>query len=347
MRIFKSLMVAASLSSATWAGAAFADGHLTTVNMINPVPRSTVFYPLVVGEALGYFEEEGVAVNLLPSDTSIPYVAFIQNGQADLSMLDQNETLTAVLAGANINTVYEVMQNAPEGIAVLAGGDFTSMLDLNGTTVGLVSDRDRAFLQAAMAIEGGSIDDVDTVVLGESGPVLANAIQSGDVSALAGSVFDWATLQAAGIELALITPEELLASPANTFAMNVDVIDAKREEIEGFLRAWSKGIYASIGNADMVEAMLREAVPEEWEVEAAGKSLLDGVMPMNTSSTPRIGDLQTDVWTNIQPRMVASGAIEREVPVEEFLNDTYIEAANDFDKAEVDAEVAAWRDANM
>ena len=347
MRIFKSLMVAASLSSATWAGAAFADGHLTTVNMINPVPRSTVFYPLVVGEALGYFEEEGVAVNLLPSDTSIPYVAFIQNGQADLSMLDQNETLTAVLAGANINTVYEVMQNAPEGIAVLAGGDFTSMLDLNGTTVGLVSDRDRAFLQAAMAIEGGSIDDVDTVVLGESGPVLANAIQSGDVSALAGSVFDWATLQAAGIELALITPEELLASPANTFAMNVDVIDAKREEIEGFLRAWSKGIYASIGNADMVEAMLREAVPEEWEVEAAGKSLLDGVMPMNTSSTPRIGDLQTDVWTNIQPRMVASGAIEREVPVEEFLNDTYIDAANDFDKAEVDAEVAAWRDANM
>ena len=347
MRIFKSLMVAASLSSATWAGAAFADGHLTTVNMINPVPRSMVFYPLVVGEALGYFEEEGVAVNLLPSDTSIPYVAFIQNGQADLSMLDQNETLTAVLAGANINTVYEVMQNAPEGIAVLAGGDFTSMLDLNGTTVGLVSDRDRAFLQAAMAIEGGSIDDVDTVVLGESGPVLANAIQSGDVSALAGSVFDWATLQAAGIELALITPEELLASPANTFAMNVDVIDAKREEIEGFLRAWSKGIYASIGNADMVEAMLREAVPEEWEVEAAGKSLLDGMMPMNTSSTPRIGDLQTDVWTNIQPRMVASGAIEREVPVEEFLNDTYIDAANDFDKAEVDAEVAAWRDANM
>lgn len=347
MRIFKSMMVAASVSTAAWTGAAFADGHLTTVNMINPLPRSTVFYPLVVGEALGYFEEEGVAVNLLPSDTSIPYVAFIENGQADLSMLDQTETLTAVIAGANINTVYEVMQNAPEGIAVLAGGDYASMTDLNGTVVGLVSDRDRAFLQAAMDVAGGSIDDVTTVVLGESGPVLANAIQSGDVSAIAGSVFDWATLQAAGIDLALITPEELLASPANTFAMNVDMIEEKREAMEGFLRAWSKGIYASVGNADMVEAMLREAVPEEWENEEAGKSLLDGVMPMNTSSTPRIGDLQSDVWAAIQPRLVSSGGIEREVPVEEFLNDTYIDAANDFDKAEVDAEVAAWRDANM
>ena len=26
---------------------------MTTVNMINPLPRSTNFYPLVVGEALG------------------------------------------------------------------------------------------------------------------------------------------------------------------------------------------------------------------------------------------------------------------------------------------------------
>ena len=347
MKLMYSLLASATVAGSAWSGAAFADGHLTTVNMINPVPRSTVFYPLVVGEALGYFADEGVAVNLLPSDTSIPYVAFIQNGQADLSMLDQNETLTAVLAGANINTVYEVMQNAPEGIAVLAGGEYDSMQSLAGTTVGLVSDRDRAFLQAAMAITGGSIDDVQTVVLGESGPVLANAIQSGDVSALAGSVFDWATLQAAGIELALITPEELLASPANTFAMNVDMIEPKREAIEGFLRAWSKGMYAAIGNEDMTEAMLRSAVPEEWEVEAAGKSLLEGVYPMNTSTTPRLGDLQTDVWTNIQPRMVASGAIDKLVPVDTFLNDTYIDAANDFDKAAVDADVAKWRADNM
>lgn len=344
MRSIQSFALASAVAVASFAGTALAQ---TTVNMINPVPRSTVFYPLVVGEALGYFEEEGVVVNLLPSDTSIPYVAFIQNGQADLSMLDQNETLTAVLAGAEINTVFEVMQNAPEGIAVLAGGDVTSMSDLVGTTVGLVSDRDRAFLQAAMSIAGHSIDDVSTVVLGESGPVLAGAIQGGDVSALAGSVFDWATLQAAGIELALITPEELLASPANTFAMMTDQIEPKRAAIEGFLRAWAKGIYASIDNADMVEAMLRDAVPEEWEVEAAGKSLLDGVMPMNTSTTPRLGDLQRDVWAGIQPRMVASGAIEKEVPVDEFLNDTYIDAANDFDRAEVDAEVAAWKDANM
>ena len=113
MKMLRTLAITAAFGLT--AGAAVAQ---TTVNMINPLPRSTNFFPLVVAEELGYFAEEGVEVNLLPSDTSIPYVAFIQNGQADLAMLDPFETVNARLAGANINTVFEVMQNAPEGIAV-------------------------------------------------------------------------------------------------------------------------------------------------------------------------------------------------------------------------------------
>ena len=88
-------------------------------------------------------------------------------------MLDPVETVNARLAGANINTVFEVMQNAPEAIGVLDSSAYDSVDDLAGTTVGLVSDRDRAFLQASLSVVGKSIDDVQTVVLGESGPTLA------------------------------------------------------------------------------------------------------------------------------------------------------------------------------
>ena len=344
MTMFKAMMLSTALAVTSIPAAVMAQ---ETVTVIKPTPRSAVFFPLVVGEALGYFEEEGVSVNLLPSDTSIPYVAFVQNGQADLAMLDPNETINAINAGANINTVYEVMQNAPEGIAVLKGGDYTSMSDLVGTTVGLVSDRDRAFLQAAMDVAGHSIDDVDTVVLGESGPTLAAAIRDGTVSAISGSVFDWAALVANGIEIDTVTPDELLASPANTLAINAEMIDDKRATMEGFFRAWSKGMYVGKVNPDAVEQMLRKAVPEEWEVEAAGMGLFQGVLPMNISTTERLGDLQSDVWTGIQPRMVSSGAIENEVDVSTFLNDTYIDAANEFDRDEVEAEAKAWMDDNM
>ena len=170
LKLSKTTLLASAMIMGAIGFTGIATAQDATVTVIKPTPRSTVFFPLVAGESLGYFEEEGVSVKLLPSDTSIPYVAFVQNGQADLAMLDPNETINAVIAGANINTVYEVMQNAPEGIAVLKGGDYTSMDDLVGTTVGLVSDRDRAFLQAALDISGHSIDDVDTVVLGGKRP---------------------------------------------------------------------------------------------------------------------------------------------------------------------------------
>lgn len=343
MKMFKAFTVSALLMATALPVAA---QDLTTVNMINPLPRSTNFYPLVVAEALGYFAEEGVEVNLLPSDTSIPYVAFVQNGQADLAMLDPVETINAVVAGTNINTVYEVMQNAPEAIGVLDTSTYDSVDDLVGTTVGLVSDRDRAFLQAAMSAVGKSIDDVETVVLGESGPTLAAAIRDGQVSAISGAAPDWIALNANGINVRLITPEELLASPANTFAMNKDVIEEKRPAIEGFLRAWSKGMYVSKVNPEMVAQALRKGVPAEWENEAAGQLFLDMSIGMNLSTTERLGDLQKDVWTALQPRLLSSGAIPQEVDVTTFLNDTYIAAANDFDRAEVEAEAAAWLEAN-
>lgn len=343
MTIFKTMILSTALAVVTVPAVA---QELTPVNMINPLPRSTNFFPLVVGEALGYFAAEGVEVNLLPSDTSIPYVAFVQNGQADLAMLDPVETINARLAGANINTVFEVMQNAPEAIGVLDTSAYDSVDDLAGTTVGLVSDRDRAFLQASLDVVGKSIDDVETVVLGESGPTLAAAIRDGQVSAISGAAPDWISLNANGINVRLITPPEMLASPANTFAVNADTIEEKRAAIEGFLRAWNKGMYVAKVNPEMVAQALRKGVPAEWENEAAGQLFLDMSIGMNVSTTERLGDLQADVWTALQPRLLSSGAIAEQVDVSTFLNDTYIAAANDFDRAQVEAEAAAWLEAN-
>ena len=345
MTRLKALAVATALAGAI-PGTGFAQ-DLTTIDMINPLPRSTNFYPLVVGEALGYFEAEGVKVNLLPSDTSVPYVAFVQNGQADLAMLDPYEAVNARIAGADIQVVYEVMQNAPEGIAVSEDSDVQSVEDLVGTTVGLVSDRDRAFLQAALNTTGHSIDEVDTVVLGESGPTLAAAVRDGKVSAISGAAPDWIALIANGIGMRMITPEELLTSPANNFVVGAQAIEEKREAIEGFLRAWSKGMYAATVDPEAVAEMLRQAVPAEWEMEDAGQLYLDMSIGMNVSKTERLGDVEPDVWAALQPQMLASGGISEEIDVSTLLNDTYIEAANDFDREQVKQDIEAWKAENM
>lgn len=321
--------------------------ELTTINVIMPLPRSANFYPLIAGEALGYFEEEGVEVNLLPSSTTVPYVAFVQNGQADLAMLDAPQTFQAVSAGSPIKVVYEVMQRAPEGIAVSVDSPIQSVEELKGTTVGLVSDRDRATLAIALDTRGISIEEVTTVVVGEAGPTLANAFREQTVSAISGAVPDWLSLQANGIAIRLITPPEIAEQPANSFVVNAGRIEELREPLTGFFRAWSKGMEVANVDPDVLAEMCKRAVPEEWENETFGREFLDASIPMNYSITERLGDLQPEVWKKVQGPMVKLGEIPQEIDPATFLDDSFIAAANDFDRAEVAAEVAQWKEENM
>lgn len=320
---------------------------LKTVNVIMPLPRSANFYPLIAGEALGYFADEGIEVNLLPSETSIPYIAFVQNGQADIAMLDGPQTFQAAAAGIPFKLVYEGMQRAPEGVAVLADSKYQDVAELKGETVGLVSDRDQSTLAIALDARDASIDDVETVVVGEAGPTLANALKTNTVEAIAGAVPDWLALQANGMAIRLITPEEVSQTPANSFVVSQDALENKRELLEGFFRAWSKGMEVANVDREALTEMAKKAVPMEWENEKFGQEFLDASIPMNYSVTEKLGDLQPEVWEKIQEPMIKVGLIEEKIDPSAFLDNSLIEAANDFDREEVKKDVEAWKAENM
>lgn len=321
--------------------------ELRTINVIMPLPRSANFYPLIAGEALGYFEKEGIKVNLLPSSTTVPYVAFVQNGQAELAMLDAPQTFQSVQAGVPISVVYEGMQRAPEGIAVNAASPVTSIEQLKGTTVGLVSDRDRTTLAIALDTKGIGIDDVKTVVVGEAGPTLASAFRNQTVSAISGAVPDWLSLQANGMKIRLITPAEVSDTPANSFVVNKNNLNELRQPLEGFFRAWSKGMEVAKIDPKALAAMTRKAVPEEWENVTFGQEFLDASIPMNYSVTAKLGDVQPEVWKRVQAPMVKLGELQKEIDPKTFLDRSLIDPANDFSREAVAADVAAWKKKNM
>jgi NitT/TauT family transport system substrate-binding protein len=342
----KNLMKTTALGAILVAGPLSAQ-DLTTVNAVMPKQRSANYFPLIVGEALGYFADEGIEVNLLPSDTPIPFVNFLRNGQADIAMLDSAEVLQAIAAGVNLNVVYEVMQTAPDGIAISGESEIKDVEELRGQTVGLVSDRDRVTMQIALDARGMTEDDVTTVVVGEAGPTLAAAFRDQTVAAIAGSGPDWLAIQANGIPVTLITPEEVSNKPGNTFAVAGGTLEEKGDLIEGYLRAWSKGMYAATVDPEVVAKMAQAAVPEEWEDPEFGQQYLNNAIRLNVSVTDTLGGLNQQTWTDIQPAMQKFGLIEELVDPTVFLAPGPVEAANGFDRAEVDQDIQAWRDANM
>lgn len=320
---------------------------LKQINVLLPNENTTVFYPIIIANGLGFFEEEGVKVNLLASETTIPYVAFLSNGQTDVAMLDAPQTLQAANAGVPISVVYEAHQYAPEVVAVSEDSPIKDITELKGTTVGLASDRDRITLQVALDAAGASIDDVKTVVVGDAGPTLANAFKNQTVSAVAAAINDLATLAGIGIHVRDITPEGVSDNPANTFVIFKPRTEELREALTGFLRGWARGAAVADLAPDVAAALAQRSATEEWESVEAGQSLFKVAQRLNKSHTDAYGDLQPEIWKKVQGPLVKFGELEKEIDPSMFLDDSFIGPANDFDKEAVARAAEEWKQKNM
>ena len=300
-----------------------------------------------VAEQMGIYKDTDVQVNFVSSEASIPAVAFLSNGDADLVMLDPNEVYAMSTAGQQGSIIYEVMQQEAANVAVRADSDIASLEDLKGKTIGLASDRDSATTAIALYTVGLSIDDVTTVVTGDSGPVVAKALRDDTVQAFVGGPEDTAAIDAAGIPLRMITPLLVSQSIGNSFVIWDERAEEKRDVVTKFLRGMAMANLATQIDPKATASMCRAVLPEEWEDTNVGWAIWNNsVRNLNLKRTKLWGELQPDVWADYQQPLIKLGSHPAFIDPSEFLNDSFIAGANDFTTAEVKQRIKAWRDAN-
>jgi NitT/TauT family transport system substrate-binding protein len=316
--------------------------ELKEINVMVPNNNTTNLFQVIVARDLGWFEEAGLKVNYLDADTTIPYVAFLSNGQADTVMLDAPQTFQAVRSNLPIRVAYEAMQNAPEGLFVPEGGEVKTLQDLKGKTVGLASDRDQATTRIVLESVGMSIDDVKTVVVGNAGPVIAKAMKDNTVQAFAAAANDLAIVAAFGITMKDLTPPKVKINPANTFSVWEPTMEEKRDILTKFFKVWTMATVAGKVNPEVVAKMAAKQVPDEWENQAAGQALMDASFFLSFPVTEKYGDMEPDLWKSIQPAYIKAGELQAEVDPATFLDGSFIDAANDVDEAKIKADLEKW-----
>ena len=92
------LPIAALVAAAAFSTISVSAQGLDKINVMVVNERSTLHYAAFAARELGFYEAEGLDVTLLNSDTTVPYVAFLANGDADLVMLDAPQVFQAVSA---------------------------------------------------------------------------------------------------------------------------------------------------------------------------------------------------------------------------------------------------------
>jgi NitT/TauT family transport system substrate-binding protein len=317
------------------------------INVITPNNTSCNMYPQFNSEGLGFWE--GLKVNLLPSETTIPYVAFLQNGDADLVMLDSAQVLQAADSGLPIKVVYEAYNFAPEGIVVIADSPIQSLAALKDVTVGMASDRDLITTIISLDSIGETLEsaNVTTVVVGDSGPVMAGALQNKTIDAFAGGSSDRAGIEAAGVQIRNITPPEVSRNPGNSWTAWGPTLEEKREKIGKLLRGWAMAQHAGVVDTKLTASVCREFIPEQFENLENGIRMINNAVYVNQlRRTKDYGELQPDVWASIQGPYVKLGEISKKIDPDTFLDSSFVEAANNWTLEEVKAGLAKWKQEN-
>jgi NitT/TauT family transport system substrate-binding protein len=302
-----------------------------------PTPPSLLFYPALVAEELGFFEEENVTAELAPAAEEIASTAFLDNGDADLAFADVDEIILARSKGGEHQAIFSPQHTNTAGIVVPEGSDITDISGVVGKTVGLESEESTRLLDAMLDAAGVNKDDVETAVVGTSGALVAKTFEDGDIHAYVGNTSDFTALSANGVALENITPDDVGRIDGNPLAVLPDTLQEKRDAIVGFLRAWAKAQHVGQVNREAVEQIVREKVPAEWRNEASGEAALDlAISLMKPDDPERIGDLRADVWETGQDVLVRAGVMDEKGDVQAALNDELIAEINDFDRAAVE-----------
>ena len=275
-----------------------------------------------VADALGYFEEEGIDLEILPyGSTSV--AELVSAGSADFGMVGQASVLLGRTAGRDIVSVYSVTTRDTGRLVYLADRDDISRpADLDGLVFGgFGSPLYAAYVDTVIRGDGGE-GDFDEVVL-DTGAY--EALSQGRIDFTL-SVATWENLQAEidGHPYAEFRYQDYgLPEQQSTGIVSSDAyLAAHEDEAEGFVAAVQRGYAYAAEHPDEAADILVAAEPDtlgtaEELVRRSTDLLASGGYLVPDEGAPGAADPQ--VWADFGRFLVEQG----------FLTDAAGEAVTD------------------
>ena len=274
--------------------------------------------PFYVAEQQGYFEDEGISVELVPVKGAQERDALMQAGEIDgmladliaVGLFNRDEAQVKVVA-----TSLRATQGAPQ-FRVLAspGSDITSAQDLIGVPVAISQNTIIEYItDRLLEAEGLSSDQIKVTEISAI-PVRFEQLMAGQVQA--------ATLPdplaqgalAAGA-LLVVDDSQHTRYSQSVLCFAQSAVEAKSDTIEKFLKAWNRAVRDMNGNPEEFTDLLidKGRVPE---------SIRDTYqMP----SFP-VGEVPTEAeWQDVVDWLLSKGLIEHPLPYDGSVLRVFVE----------------------
>lgn len=243
------------------AGEPAGEEELATVSI--GVIASTDVAPLYLGIEQGFFEEEGLELEITQAQGGAAIVPSVMSGDLDFGFSNVTSLIVARSQGlplqiiANANNSTGVQGEDFADVLVREDSDIQDAADLEGRTVGVntLNNISDTTIRAAIEAQGGNPDDVDFVEIPL--PDMPAALERGEVDAI-GSIEPFRTI---AMQDGARSAVSNYAFPIDNLTVAVyftteDVLAAEPEMVESFQAAIERSLEYAQENPDEVRAIL-------------------------------------------------------------------------------------------
>ncbi|WP_207302258.1 ABC transporter substrate-binding protein [Gracilibacillus phocaeensis] len=278
---------------------------------------------LYVAEAEGYFEEEGLAVDIvMPGEAGADQT--VASGQAEFGVSYQEAVTEARVQDIPLVSIAAVIQHNTSGLAAPVDKEITSPKDFAGKTYGgWGAPVEEAVLDALMKQEGESVASLDIMNIGNTD--FFTAVER-DVD-FAWIFYGWtgieAELRGEEIDMIYLTDySDRLDYYTPVISTNEQMIEENPETVERFIAAVSKGYQFAIDNPDEAADILIEAVPDlDEELVRASQEWLS---PKYQDDAARWGEQSEAVWQNYADFMYENELLEQELEADQAFTNQFL-----------------------
>ena len=302
-------------------------GELTKISVCEPV-RGILWAPVFAAKAEGYFEEEGLDVDVTTVQSDMP-TAPVLAGEAQFGLYGPEMICKFVAEGQDTELLYTCTGTYPYSLFVAK--DVKTVADLKGTTVNGADSGSspRAFIRTIANKAGLDADNDLTYVDMPDSAVMA-ALESGEIKATYADVELRAQLADAGYECMVDiydkkVHEELIGS--DSYEMYIvfgkkSSVEQNPEITQSFINACYKGAqYLENHDTDEIVATLKDQFTEMSNLEQIVKECKE-----NGLWSP--DGLFTDSGVEAINKMaMASGLIDKPVAKSDLVDDSFVKKA--------------------
>lgn len=305
---------------------ASSDKNLKKVTLVLDFTPNTNHTGIYVAKDKGYYEAEGLDVNIIEPGDNNTSAALVAAGKGEFGVSYQ-EDVTYARAGEEpmpIKAIATVIQHNTSGFATLEDSGIKSPADFEGKTyAGWQSPSEQAVIDAVMTAAGA--DPSTLTIVGSDGSGVAQLNNGIDII---WEFEGWALTQARmdGMKfnyMPLSSLDERLDYYTPVIITNDDMIENDPETVQKFMNATKKGYEYAIDNPDESAELLSKYIPEyDKDFIKESQAFLSKEYAKGAESW---GVMKDSVWDGYTEFMHENKLIDKTIPASDQYTNEFVQ----------------------